>query len=217
MLCCKIFYHQPLESPRRWGSCQTLGNWLHAYPGPWPGTVVNQIWQSPPIWPHTSPQKGLYLPPPHLQYHSSQFCCTGGYFCHTQCQLDIGILIWVLFILEVGLKCFLFITDKEFWIIKTVLRLMWSSPLQTISDGFWTSIWVGPFPLTTLGHFIMNLIWISSKICAPTGNYRGLLTGSAPFWSQGTEGWWFIASELLINFGSVVDIWCRGVGIFIKF
>ena len=42
------------------------------------------------------------------------FVLRGDVFVITNVSLDIGILVWILFILEVGPKCFLFITDKVF-------------------------------------------------------------------------------------------------------
>ena len=52
------------------------------------------------------------------------FVVRGDVFVIPNVSMAIGILVCLLFILEFGPKCFLFITDKGFLILKTVLRLV---------------------------------------------------------------------------------------------
>ena len=52
------------------------------------------------------------------------FVVRGDVFVISNVSMAIGILVCILFILEFGPKFFLFITDKGFLILKTVLRLV---------------------------------------------------------------------------------------------
>ena len=74
-----------------------------------------------------------------------------------------------------------------------------------------------PSPWPPLATFL----WVSSRsavnFALPPETTGGFSLGLPPSDSQGTAGWWFVSSEFWINFGSVVDIWCGGVGIFIQF